>query len=65
MTTKPRITIICADCGSSDVTRDATASWSNELQDWELCSVMDQGYCNECDTESALDEVPLDEEAAT
>lgn len=53
------INIVCEECGSTDVHRDATAAWSTELQMWELCGIMDQGYCNDCDSEANLKEIPL------
>lgn len=44
-----KIKIVCSECGSENVVRDATAAWDVELQDWTLCAVQDAGYCNECD----------------
>ena len=52
----PKITIVCATCGSRDVLRDAYAAWSDEAQDWELSTVFDQGYCETCGGEARLEE---------
>jgi hypothetical protein len=40
--------------------RDAWACWNTESQDWELQSVFDQGYCDDCEGEASLDEQPLE-----
>lgn len=53
-----KIRIVCRDCGSDDVRRDATAAWSVKAQDWELCAVQDQGYCEHCQGEASLIEEP-------
>jgi hypothetical protein len=52
-----RILIVCSECGSTDVTRDATASWDFNSQTWELAGVQDQGSCNECGEERSLEEI--------
>jgi len=53
-----RINIICSECGSEDVYRDAWAGWDVEGQRWELAAVFDQGFCHSCECERSLDEVP-------
>lgn len=56
-----KIKIVCSVCGSEDVRRDATAEWNVEKQEWELCGVMDQGYCEgKCEDESNLEEVVIE-----
>jgi len=45
---------VCSACGSSDVCRDATAVWSIEGKTWELQSVQDQAYCEDCNGETTL-----------
>lgn len=52
--TQMKIMPVCEACGSLDVTRDATAAWSKSKQDWELCGVQDQAYCNKCDGECTI-----------
>ena len=53
------IEIVCSRCRSRDVRRDAFATWNTSAQEWELCAVFDQGYCEDCGGEARLDEVPL------
>lgn len=57
-----KIKIVCAECGGDDVRRDATAAWNVETQEWELCGVMDQGYCENEGAPCQGEEVSLDEE---
>lgn len=59
-TTPTPIDIYCGECGSRNVTRDATAAWSISAQAWELQSVQDQGYCDDCGGETHLREAPAD-----
>lgn len=59
----PKINIVCADCGSEDVHRDANADWNVDTQQWELGAVFDQGYCGSCGEERELEEQPIIEEA--
>jgi hypothetical protein len=47
--------MICADCGGEDVSRDASAAWNEETQQWELKSVFDAGYCEDCSEEVTLE----------
>lgn len=64
--TPKRIKIVCGTCGSDDVRRDATASWSVQAQAWELCGVQDQGYCEgACKGEATLEEVEIESETAS
>jgi hypothetical protein len=54
-----RIKIVCSECGSDDVCRDAWAVGDVESQTWDLGPVFDQGFCQACDCERSLDEVAL------
>ena len=54
-----RITIVCCDCGSDDVLRDAWAAWDVERQEWTLSQVFDDGFCNRCEREVSLCERAL------
>jgi hypothetical protein len=54
-----RIKIVCSECGSDDVFRDAWAVWNVESQDWELGTVFDQGFCDACGREQSLEEVAV------
>ncbi len=57
--TRPRIDIVCGECGGNDVSRDAWASRDIDAQDWELGAVFDYGHCHDCDGEGRLVEVEL------
>lgn len=45
---------VCGDCGSADVSCDATVRWSVEAQDWEISDVHDGDFCDHCDCEVRL-----------
>jgi hypothetical protein len=53
------IAIVCSRCGSRNVNRDASAAWNTSTQEWELCGLCDQGYCEDCGGEANLEEIPL------
>lgn len=55
----PRIRIVCGDCGSDDVRRDAFAEWDEDTQAWVLGQVFDEGFCARCDEARSLDEVEI------
>lgn len=54
-----RIQILCATCGSPEVSRDATARWNVGLQDWVLAGVQDQATCEACGGAVGVVEAPL------
>jgi hypothetical protein len=58
--TTPKVTHKCARCGGTNVLRDAWAEWDDETQTWVLNNVFDQAYCEDCDGETSLEEVPLE-----
>jgi hypothetical protein len=55
---KPRVyeCMVCSECGSTDVRRDAWAEWDHRKQDWVLGTVYDAGHCENCDGEARLEE---------
>lgn len=53
------IRIVCNDCGSDDIARDAWANWDEDRQEWVLHSVLDAGFCHRCEEEAKLVELPL------
>jgi hypothetical protein len=55
------IQIICGNCGSANVRRDAYADYDTEAQEWVLGAVFDEGHCEICEGESRLEELPLAE----
>ena len=54
-----RIALLCATCGSTDITQDALANWCVERQQWELCGVLDATNCEACRHETSLVEAVL------
>jgi hypothetical protein len=59
---KGPIHMICKECGSDNVVRDAWASWDLSSQQWVLEDLFDYGYCNFCEGESRIQEITLSEE---
>lgn len=55
----PRITIRCAACGSDNVMRDASARWDDASQSWFLGEVFDAAFCDSCECDASLVELPL------
>lgn len=53
------IIIYCAHCGSTNVSRDATAKWNVLGQYWELADVFDHADCEDCGGETRLREAPI------
>ena len=49
-----KVKIICRDCKSTDVARDAWAYWNFEKQEWDISSIFDEAYCFQCDASSTL-----------
>ena len=50
---------VCSICGSENVRRDAWAIWNVETQSWELSTVFDAGFCDDCDGGARLNEVEI------
>lgn len=46
--------MVCAECGSENVRRDAWASWNETEQDWELSHTFDYAHCDDCDGETTI-----------
>lgn len=42
------IALICRQCGSKDVTRDALAEWDEVAMDWSISVTLDNCDCNAC-----------------
>lgn len=53
------ITIVCKQCGSDNVMRDAYAMWSVEEQKWTLAATYDVTHCVDCEVEAPLIEKEL------
>jgi ribosomal protein L37AE/L43A len=52
---------VCAECGGLNVEKDAWAVWNVKEQKWELEDVYDQAYCKDCDGETKLAAVELNQ----
>ncbi len=52
----PKLIMVCRECGSEDVVRDAWAQWDPDKQDWVLENVFDAAFCNNCEGECSIDE---------
>lgn len=55
----PSMAMHCRICGSDDVMRDAWAQWDENAQQWALGSMFDAAFCNLCEADTSLVEVPL------
>jgi len=55
-----KVKFICEHCGNDNISRDATAEWDIETQEWVLSSVQDATYCEDCDCEIKCLDVPLE-----
>ncbi len=54
-----RYAMVCIECGSDEVSRDAWAHWDSRTQQWVLGAVFNYAHCHECEAESSLIEVEL------
>ncbi len=41
-------TVHCSNCGGQNLRADAYAEWNPDLQLWELSSIFDARFCNDC-----------------
>lgn len=57
---EPKVRMICENCGSEDVSRDAWGHWDVEAQDWVLRTVFDYAHCHACDGETRIAERPFE-----
>lgn len=44
-----KIKMVCAICGSEDVTVSFTCSWDVTTQTWTVHEMQDDAYCASCD----------------
>ena len=56
-----RYKYICSTCGSANIRRDAWAAWDVPTQSWQLASVFDAGFCEDCDGEAVVSKVEVEE----
>jgi len=64
---KKRWKLVCTACGSTAISRDAFACWSEEEQCYELKSTLDDASCDDCGAEgsSAAEFVGIKDQAAS
>lgn len=60
----PSIKMTCIYCGGPNVMRDAWAVWNIDTQKWELGNVFDHAECADCESETQINESPVEEDAA-
>jgi hypothetical protein len=53
-----KITYVCSECGSDNVSCDATAEWDVETQAWVLRGTFQNTDCDDCGGETSLIEKP-------
>lgn len=53
-------TIVCKQCGSEMVRRDAWGEWDSTTQQWVLADVFDYAYCLDCDQDTELEDKEVD-----
>ena len=51
--------MVCEECGSELVTRDAWAEWEVGQQEWVLGAIFDYAYCHKCEGDAHIHEVPI------
>ncbi|WP_305097880.1 hypothetical protein [Croceibacterium aestuarii] len=56
---EPKVRMVCEDCGSEEVTRDAWAEWNVDMQHWQLGAVFDYAYCHRCQANAHIEERPI------
>lgn len=61
---RPRVKMVCSECGSQNALRDAWAEWDVDAQEWVLGTVFDFNLCGDCEAEKCIEEMPLDAEEA-
>lgn len=49
---------VCGTCGSEDVSCDASVRWDMETQAWKISGVHEGDYCDACNEECRIEEVP-------
>ena len=58
---EPKLQMVCEECGSTHVTRDAWAEWDEDEQDWVLGAVFDYAFCHDCQGDAHIDEQQLED----
>lgn len=56
---EPKLRMVCEECGSTHVTRDAWAEWDEDEQDWVLGAAFDYAFCHDCQGDAHIGEQPI------
>ena len=48
---------VCSACQSENVVADASVSWNDEIQKWEVETVFDNAYCLDCGHDTDIDDI--------
>ena len=56
-----RIRLICSECSSPNVARDAWAMWDETRQTFEVSHVFQNAYCFNCEGEASLIEEEIED----
>jgi len=58
---KPKVNLVCQNCGSDNIVADAYARWDIQTQNWNLSFVFDNKICEDCGYEKDYcGEVPIE-----
>jgi len=55
-----RIKMVCNNCGSENVLKDAYAAWNVDSQQWELSNTFDNNICDDCGATDSVDEMEVE-----
>ena len=50
---------VCSRCQSENVVADASVSWNDEIQKWEVEKVFDSAYCFDCEQETHIEDIEV------
>jgi len=53
---------VCKYCGSDDIVVDAFARWNPDKDMFVLDEVFEYTYCNQCDGETQIEDIELNED---
>ena len=48
---------VCSKCQSENVVADASVSWNDEIQKWEVETVFDNAYCFDCEHDTDIEDI--------
>lgn len=59
-----KVKMVCSECGSDNVLKDAYAAWNVETQEWELSATFDNTVCDNCGAVDSVIEVEIEDAIA-